>query len=194
MIDAVALTQTLVRFDTRNPPGDEAACVRHLANLLESHGFAVTLSDFGLNRLNLVARRGDGPAPTFTGHLDVVPLGSAPWTRDPFGGEIIDGKLYGRGSCDMKAGVAAMIAAAIAEPDAPVTLILTGGEETGSNGARALAESAPSGCVPARTAPPPMAAPRTSATTPSTRRPAPSPRSKSLASTTRRTPSWARRR
>lgn len=141
MIDPIALAQTLIRFDTRNPPGDEAACMRHVANLLESYDFAVSLSEFGLNRLNLVARRGDSPTPTFTGHLDVVPLGSAAWTRDPFGGEIVDGKLYGRGSCDMKAGVAAMIAAAIAEPDAPVTLILTGGEETGSHGARALAQS-----------------------------------------------------
>jgi len=141
MIDAVALTQQLVRFDTRNPPGDEAVCMRFVATLLETNGFSVVLSEFGANRLNLVARRGDSPAPALTGHLDVVPLGSAPWTHDPFGAEIIDGKLYGRGSCDMKAGVAAMIAAAIAEPGSPVTLILTGGEETGSNGARALAES-----------------------------------------------------
>ena len=63
MIDAVALTQELVRFDTRNPPGDEAACMRFLATLLESHGFAVTLSAFGVNRLNLVARRGEAPPP-----------------------------------------------------------------------------------------------------------------------------------
>lgn len=141
MIDAVALTQDLVRFDTRNPPGDEAACLRFLADLLEANGFAVTLSEFGENRLNLVARRGEASAPAFTGHLDVVPLGNAPWTRDPFAADIVDGRLYGRGACDMKAGVAAMIAAATTEPDAPVTLILTGGEETGSNGARALAES-----------------------------------------------------
>lgn len=141
MIDAVALTQDLVRFDTRNPPGDEAACMTFLAGLLERNGFAVNLSSFGDNRLNLVARRGEVPAPTFTGHLDVVPLGNAPWTQDPFGGQVVDGKLYGRGSCDMKAGVAAMIAAASAEPGQPVTLVLTGGEETGSNGARALAES-----------------------------------------------------
>lgn len=148
MIDAVALTQDLVRFDTRNPPGDEAACMAFLADLLGANGFAVTLSEFGPNRLNLVARRGEGPAPVFTGHLDVVPLGSTAWTQQPFGGDVVDGKLYGRGSCDMKAGVAAMIAAAIAEPDAPVTLILTGGEETGSNGARALAEA---GALPAAT-------------------------------------------
>ena len=140
MIDPIALTQTLVRFDTRNPPGDEAACMTYLADLLASQGFTTTLTEFGPNRLNLIARRGEAPAPTFTGHLDVVPLGTAPWTQDPFGGHIIDGKLYGRGSCDMKAGVAAMIAAAIAEPDRPATLVLTGGEETGSNGARALAQ------------------------------------------------------
>lgn len=140
-IDAVALTQDLVRFDTRNPPGDEAACAAFLADLLRGHDFAVELQSFGPGRANVVARRGTGPFRAFTGHIDVVPLGTAPWTRDPFGGEIVDGRLYGRGACDMKAGVAAMIAAAIAEPEVPVALYLTGGEETGSHGARALAEA-----------------------------------------------------
>lgn len=140
-IDAVALTADLVRFDTRNPPGDEAACAAFLAELLHGHGFAVELQSFGERRTNVVARRGKGPFRALTGHIDVVPLGTAPWTHDPFGAEIVDGKLYGRGACDMKAGVAAMIAASVAEPDAPVALYLTGGEETGSHGARALAEA-----------------------------------------------------
>lgn len=140
-IDAVALTQQLVRFDTRNPPGDEQACAEFLANLLRGNGFTVELHAFGEQRANVIARRGDEPRKALTGHIDVVPLGTAAWTHDPFGAEIVDGKLYGRGACDMKAGVAAMIAAAVAEPDSAVSLYLTGGEETGSHGARALADA-----------------------------------------------------
>lgn len=147
MIDAVALTQQLVRIDTRNPPGNEAACADFLEALLVDNGFAVTRHSFGEGRYNLVARLGQaGPATMFTGHIDTVPLGTLAWTRDPFGGEIVDGRLYGRGSCDMKAGVAAMIAAAVAEAEwiaehGSVTLVLTGGEETGSHGAQALTET-----------------------------------------------------
>ena len=140
-IDAVALTQDLVRFDTRNPPGDEVDCAEFLADILRRNGFEVALQSFGERRVNVVARRGQGPFKALTGHIDVVPLGTAPWTHDPFGGGIVDGRLYGRGACDMKAGVAAMVAAAIAEPTANVALYLTGGEETGSHGARALAEA-----------------------------------------------------
>lgn len=144
MIDAVALTQALVSFDTRNPPGNEAACADYLAALLAEHGFAVERHGFGPDRYNLVAHRGDpGPAAVFTGHLDTVPLGATAWSHEPFGGEIVDGRLYGRGAADMKAGVAAMIAAAVAEAaevgSPGVALVLTGGEETGSEGARALA-------------------------------------------------------
>lgn len=147
MIDAVELTQQLVRIDTRNPPGDESECVGFLEVLLAGAGFRVSRHGFGDGRFSLVARLGGGgPAMMLTGHVDTVPLGSAPWMHDPFGGEIVEGKLYGRGSTDMKAGVAAMIAAAAAEAEwiaghAAVTLVLTGGEETGSDGARALVDA-----------------------------------------------------
>jgi succinyl-diaminopimelate desuccinylase len=147
VIDPVALCQELVRFDTRNPPGDEAACSAFLETLLKEAGLKVTRHSFGAERFNLVARLdGEGPAAMFTGHIDTVPLGTVPWKRDPFGGVIIDGRLYGRGATDMKAGIASMIAAIAAEAEAPdrraaLTLVLTGGEETGSEGARALAQS-----------------------------------------------------
>jgi succinyl-diaminopimelate desuccinylase len=146
-IDAVALTQELVRFDTRNPPGQEAEIIAMLDALLRQHGFATEIQSFGEGRQNLVARIGSGPVTAmFTGHVDTVPLGTLPWTQDPFGGAIVDGRLYGRGACDMKAGVAAMIAAAAAEAGSlgergSVALALTGGEETGSHGAIALAGS-----------------------------------------------------
>jgi len=118
-IDAVELTQELIRFRTVNPPGEEQACAAFLGGMLEGLGFAVAYSEFSPRRTTLVARLGAGAAPLcFTGHLDTVPLGRAAWSVDPFAGEIRDGRLYGRGASDMKAGIAAFIAAAAAEREA----------------------------------------------------------------------------
>lgn len=146
MHNSVALTQELVRFNTVNPPGNEGACAEHLAGLLQGAGFAVELVPFGEGRAQLLARIGgkaDKPPLGFTGHLDTVPLGAQPWSVDPFAAEIKDGKLYGRGSSDMKAGVAAFVAACMAQADRlaatpGVTLVITAGEETGCSGAEAL--------------------------------------------------------
>ena len=154
--DPVALTQALVRIDTVNPPGHEDRCVELLAELLSAAGFACQTHAFAPRRTSLVARidsrlrAAGGIAPlAFTGHVDVVPLGSAPWQHDPFGAEIIDGRLYGRGASDMKGGVAAFTCAAIAQADrllsSPagrgLSLIITAGEETGCEGAFAMAVS-----------------------------------------------------
>jgi succinyl-diaminopimelate desuccinylase len=156
--DPVALTQALVRVDTVNPPGHEDRCVAMLADLLAAAGFDCRTHDHAPRRTSLVARIGgtrsdsgvvaDRAPLAFTGHLDVVPLGSAAWRRDPFGGQIEDGRLYGRGSSDMKSGVAAIVCAAIAQAerlqdvlrDGPgLSLIFTAGEETGCEGAFAMA-------------------------------------------------------
>src|SRR5687767_6760471 len=105
MRSAVELTQELIGFNTINPPGTERPCAEHLAALLNAAGFEVELSAFGEDRAQLVARIGciaDRLPLAFTGHLDTVPLGDQPWSIDPFAGEIRDGKLYGRGSSDMK--------------------------------------------------------------------------------------------
>lgn len=145
--DAVALTQALVRMDTINPPGNEDQCTTHLGRMLEDAGFRCATYAFAPRRASLVARIG-GSATTaplcFTGHVDVVPLGTAPWRRDPFAAEIADGKLYGRGSSDMKSGVAAFVAAAIElaphlTSGPGVVLVITAGEETGCDGALHLA-------------------------------------------------------
>jgi succinyl-diaminopimelate desuccinylase len=149
MQTSVALTQDLVRFRTINPPGDERACAERLASLLEGAGFAVDVVPFGNGRAQLVARIGGGADKLplgFTGHLDTVPLGAQPWSVDPFAAEILDGKLYGRGSSDMKSGVAAFVAASVALADklagaAGVVLLITAGEETGCTGAADLARS-----------------------------------------------------
>ncbi|MFG1294256.1 M20 family metallopeptidase [Xanthobacter variabilis] len=149
MIDPVELTRTLIQFRSVNPPGDEAACAEHLANLLEDAGFDTALHTFGEKRVNVVARRGcsgdrSTPPICFTGHLDTVPIGAASWSFDPFAGEVRDGRILGRGSSDMKAGVAAMVVAATELADRVdegpgVLLVLTGGEETGCEGATFLA-------------------------------------------------------
>ncbi len=154
--DPVALTQALVRVDTINPPGHEDRCVELLADLLSAAGFTCQTHAFAPRRTSLVARIGSRSAAVgriaplaFTGHVDVVPLGNAAWQHDPFGAEIIDGRLYGRGASDMKSGVAAFTCAAIAQADrlrnSPagpgLSLIITAGEETGCEGAFAMAAS-----------------------------------------------------
>src|SRR6185312_4445752 len=147
MLSPVELTQNLVRFNTINPPGAERACAEKLAGLLQDAGFAVELRPFGERRAQLVARiggAGDKAPIGFTGHLDTVPLGAQPWSLDPLDGAIVDGKLYGRGSSDMKSGVAAFVAASIGlagklHGTPGVVLFITAGEETGCSGAAALA-------------------------------------------------------
>ncbi|TKI04388.1 M20 family metallopeptidase [Martelella alba] len=145
--EVIDLARTLLAFNTLNPPGDEALCMTFLADFLKSRGFQVKLHTFAERRYNLVAhfagKRKEGKPLVFTGHLDTVPLGDAPWHHDPFGGEIADGKLYGRGASDMKAAVAAFIIAcqqrrSDIETGPGITLLLTSGEETGCDGARAL--------------------------------------------------------
>lgn len=147
--DPVELTQALVRVDTVNPPGHEDRCIEILADLLSAAGFSCRTHEFAPRRASLVARIGGSGARAplaFTGHVDVVPLGAAAWQHDPFGASIVDGRLYGRGSSDMKGGVAAFTAAAIAQADRlrdgpGLSLIITAAEETGCEGAFAMARS-----------------------------------------------------
>ena len=146
-MDVLELSRDLVRFDTVNPPGDERACAEHLGRLLEEAGFEVRSFEFASGRTSLVARLGgssDRSPLCFAGHIDTVPLGAAPWSHDPFLGEVADGRLYGRGSSDMKSGVAAFVIAAHrlagrlrASPG--LVLVIVAGEETGCDGSRHLA-------------------------------------------------------
>lgn len=145
MIDCIALTRRLIGINTINPPGDEAPCAHYLADLLTGCGLLVEVTPFGVGRANLIARlagRNPDLAPlVLTGHLDTVPLGAADWSKPPFSAEIVEGRLYGRGASDMKSGVAAMTLAFIRactggfSPERGVTLLLTGGEEVGCQGA-----------------------------------------------------------
>jgi succinyl-diaminopimelate desuccinylase len=145
--DSVALARRLVQFPSLNPPGEEKACADYLGHLLRQAGLEVELHEFAPERPSMVARlRGteDLKPLVFTGHLDVVPLGEKQWSSPPFAGEIRDGRLIGRGSSDMKSGVAAFVAATIArangnKPARCITLVITAGEETGCEGAFHLA-------------------------------------------------------
>ena len=147
----VALTQALIRIPTLNPPGRHYREIcEFLAERLGRSGFDVTLirakgapadSD-KLPRWNLVARRdgaGPGECVHFNGHHDVVEVGHG-WSVDPFGGEIRDGRLYGRGACDMKGGLAAAIIAAEAFVETcpgfrgAVEISATADEESGGYG------------------------------------------------------------
>src|SRR5690242_7494125 len=95
-LDPRALTRELLAY-TINPPGMERACARHIGALLEGAGFAVAYHEFAEARTSLVARIGgdDKRAPIcFTGHIDVVPLGSARWTHEAFAGETDGDRLY----------------------------------------------------------------------------------------------------
>lgn len=149
--DAVTLTRRLLNFNTINPPGHEGPCARYLGDLLQSAGFqcrycAMESPDGAGERLNLVATIGDpgkGLPLGFTGHIDTVPLGAAAWGKDPFGQSMEGGKLYGRGSSDMKSGIAAFVSAALSLVESlrqsrGLTLILTADEECGCGGARTL--------------------------------------------------------
>jgi succinyl-diaminopimelate desuccinylase len=148
-MNVVDLTRELIRFNTVNPPGNEKAIAEFCGDILQKNGFNVNYYPFSENRLSVVAEIGlnnDAPPIVFSGHLDVVPLGQKAWSVEPFAAEIKDGKLYGRGSCDMKGGVAAIITAAVkhktALPKGGIRLILSASEENGCKGAAHLVQTA----------------------------------------------------
>lgn len=152
----VAWAQRLIRVPSPNPPLDTAAVARAAAALVReaAPGCEPELVETGEGVTNLLAAlRGNGPGPrvVLSGHLDTYPiLQDLPWTVDPLGGELRDGRLFGRGSCDMKGGIAAMLAAfaALAERrDAwpgELVLALAGDEESmGALGTAWLLENRP---------------------------------------------------
>ncbi len=109
----VELLRQLLRFDTTNPPGNERACIEFIADTLSAYGIESTLYAKDPNRPNLVARLpgGDATPLLLYGHVDVVTTAGQDWQHPPFGGDLVDGWVWGRGALDMKGGVAMMLAA-----------------------------------------------------------------------------------
>lgn len=134
-VDPVALTADLIRCASVTPV--EGGALVLLDRVLTDAGFTCTRVDRG-DTSNLFARwgiKGANKSFGFNGHTDVVPVGDlAAWTHDPFGAEVVDGWMYGRGATDMKSGVAAFAAAAAdfvrdTPPDGAIVLAITGDEE-----------------------------------------------------------------
>ncbi len=145
----VTLTQDLVRIRSVNPPGDEAAVARFIAARLQRAGLSAEVVPHAeAGRASVIGRlpgQGKRPALLLSGHLDTVPAGEN-WEHDVFAAEVSDGKIWGLGSSDMKAGVAAMVLALEAIKHTGVSLqgdLLfagTAGEEVDSMGAKRLVE------------------------------------------------------
>lgn len=146
--ELVELCQQLIRIKTVNPPGDEETIAEFAAQYLQEAGLSTEIIRHSPGRASLLATlKGDGTQKPLilTGHLDTVPVGAESWKYDPFGGELAEDKIWGRGSSDMKSGVAVIMAAAkvLAKTETKlkgdVILALTAGEEVDSLGALAMA-------------------------------------------------------
>ena len=108
------ILQNLIRFDTTNPPGNEAECIDYIDRLIQSAGIDTKILYRDPARPNLICRiKGNGNAPPLLlyGHVDVVTTAGQVWQYPPFEGRIVDGFLWGRGALDMKGAVAMMLCA-----------------------------------------------------------------------------------
>ncbi|MEN8251783.1 MAG: M20/M25/M40 family metallo-hydrolase, partial [Bacteroidota bacterium] len=134
------ILRQLIKFDTTNPPGNEAACITYIDNLLKDEGFEPTIIGKTKNRPNLIVRlagKGQAPPLLLYGHVDVVPTTNQDWTYPPFSAKVVDGSIWGRGALDMKGGVAMMLTALINlkranfQPTGDIILAVLSDEEAG---------------------------------------------------------------
>ena len=135
------ITRLLVRAPSPNPPGDVRECAEVIMNVLRKEGIpAENLAATDKQRNVVAVLEGSGPGKTmwYNGHMDVVPPG-ADWTHDPWGAELVDGKIYGRGAADMKGGLASLIGSMFALKRAgcpfkgKIIFTAVADEETGSD-------------------------------------------------------------
>jgi acetylornithine deacetylase/succinyl-diaminopimelate desuccinylase-like protein len=152
-LTSAELLQQLLRFDTTNPPGNESECIGFIRGLLEAAGCEPETYAKDPARPNLVARlQGAGTSPPLLlqGHVDVVTTSGQDWQRPPFGGELVDGEIWGRGALDMKGAVAMFVSAFLRaakgelELAGDVVLVVLSDEENGGDfGAKFLVEEHP---------------------------------------------------
>ncbi len=146
-MDLLGLASSLISFNTEAPPGNEGPCARFVSDYLTDlhiDGADVGVHTFSTDRSNVVATFGGGaPGLLLGGHIDVVPVNdSSAWSSPPYEASIRGGRLYGRGSADMKSGLAAMLAAISSAKGRrlkrSLSLVATAGEEVGFDGLDAL--------------------------------------------------------
>lgn len=152
MLTVAELLRELIRFDTTNPPGNEAACIDFVRRQLEEAGCETTTYEKEPGRPNLVSRLSGGDAPPLLlqGHVDVVTTAGQDWAHPPFEARLENGEIWGRGALDMKAGVAMLLHAFLRAKRANVQLpgdlvliVLSDEENGGDLGARFLVEEHP---------------------------------------------------
>lgn len=151
-LTAVEFLESIVKLDSMNPPGNELPVAEQVKSLLDSHSIENEVFKFDDNRGNLVAwLRGEGDPNDpnrkvlgLSGHMDTVPVGEVEWEHGPFSAKQVDGKMYGRGTCDMKGGLTALLYAMIelknegVKLNGDVKLLACAGEEAGAVGAKRL--------------------------------------------------------
>ncbi len=151
--NAVQLTQELIRIDTSNPPGNEENAALFLEGILGAEGIRAEIYSPAPKRANILARirgKNRGKPVIILSHTDVVPANHNEWTVDPFGGEVRDGFVYGRGAIDMKAQTICQLLAFInlskegIEPEQDIVFLATCDEEVGGrNGVEFMLRNVP---------------------------------------------------
>ncbi|WP_340084960.1 M20 family metallopeptidase [Siminovitchia sp. FSL H7-0308] len=142
---AIKFLQKLIKIKSVNPPGNELGVAKAIVEHAAKAGLQTEIKALSSSRANVIVRlKGNGSkhrSLLFSGHLDTVPVGETEWKHSPFSGSLINGKIFGRGSCDMKSGVAALIEAMITlketrtSLDHDVVFVGTAGEEVDCIGA-----------------------------------------------------------
>jgi len=146
--EVVKFCQELVRIKSVNPPGDELQAAEYVASVLKKLGLEVELIKHSPTRASVLARLKSSrkkPGLLYNGHLDTVPVGAEEWIHEPFRADVAEGKIWGRGTADMKGGLAVLmvVAKVLAEARLPLQgdliIAATAGEEVDSLGATTVA-------------------------------------------------------
>lgn len=145
-MNEIELTQELIRINSENPPGNEKQVVKFIKDFLDDLKIPTEIIEFEKDRVNLIASIGSGNGLMLNGHVDTVPVGDLEnWKYGPLEGKILNGNIYGRGSSDMKGGIAAILAAVknLSKENFKKKLLLTfvADEEVSLRGSKYLIEN-----------------------------------------------------